>query len=284
MKPTQVTEYHENHLHQSFKNKPISQLQLLSSQAAFTDPRQVHKRIDETEYFEHIPAPVPTTWEAVYEPSHPKADWSGLVSLQDATVRKQYRSHSAQQTSIVNENGGLVSKDERVDWARKRRDINNNDSNNNSIDISSSNSSQNTPRGIGANDRAWMMNPDHFNRLQKNENCITGGFMHDDASRWKTTYQSMAANEGTSRDQLIMTKRSLPKKILHDAVKTAALNKINNNRNNAYRPSTDSYYSSTTSIDDSDKYNDVNPLVGYRAPKEVNRSLLGNIADSIFIE
>ena len=44
------------------------------------------------------PAPVATTFQDVYDPSHPDADWSGLVS-RDKYTRKHERGHVSQHST-----------------------------------------------------------------------------------------------------------------------------------------------------------------------------------------
>ena len=56
-----------------------------------------------------MPQAVPTTWETVYDPNHPDADWSGLVQA-NKFGKKHYQEQSAQKSGILHSESGKSSK------------------------------------------------------------------------------------------------------------------------------------------------------------------------------
>ena len=52
-----------------------------------------------------MPQAVPTTWETIYDPNHPDADWSGLVKS-NKYGKKHYQEQSAQKTGILQSESG----------------------------------------------------------------------------------------------------------------------------------------------------------------------------------
>jgi flagellar basal body rod protein FlgC len=75
----------KRNMHATYTNKPIPTLQLASQVSKFDNGEIKSARSDIT------PLPVPTTWDTYYDPNHPDADWSGLVSLKN----NQKKHHSS---------------------------------------------------------------------------------------------------------------------------------------------------------------------------------------------
>lgn len=68
-----------------------------------------------------VPPPIAPTQSEVYDPTHPDADWAGMVS-RTAYTRKHEQGHISQKIGIVHTERGIVSKEEKVEFPRKRRD------------------------------------------------------------------------------------------------------------------------------------------------------------------
>lgn len=79
------SDYKEQAFHSSYTRKPISQLQLSSQAASFDDTRRkpipgaaapsaLPEQDDPNTYLQRLAAtkPVPTTFDTIYDPSHPK--------------------------------------------------------------------------------------------------------------------------------------------------------------------------------------------------------------------
>jgi hypothetical protein len=71
------SDYRPPVLHPTYINKPRPQLQLLSQIARFDENYEQEKALADknAERARHEPV-VPTTYDAIYEPSHPDADWA----------------------------------------------------------------------------------------------------------------------------------------------------------------------------------------------------------------
>ena len=69
------------------------------------------------------PALVASTHEEIYDPTHPDADWSGLVYRKCGT-RKHERVHASLNVGIVQTDEGIVSKIERSEFPKKSRNHN----------------------------------------------------------------------------------------------------------------------------------------------------------------
>lgn len=71
------SDYQPPVLHPTYINKPRPQLQLLSQIARFDENHEEEKRLAaskaERAQLEQV---VPTTYDAIYEPAHPDADWA----------------------------------------------------------------------------------------------------------------------------------------------------------------------------------------------------------------
>jgi len=224
-----------------------------------------------------MPQAVPTTWETIYDPNHPDADWSGLVKS-NKYGKKHYQEQSAQKTGILqSESGksannlitfhidfshyiiflGIVSKVERHEWAHKRRDI--------------------APVPVATNN----LNNRRISYEETKNNIIGGIDVENESERWKTNYQRLAGQEGTGRDQLILQKRQLPKKILsgNNSVPNSARGPVS--ARGVYEQPSSIYSTSTTK----ETYGPIEgSLVGYKAPREATRSLLSTISSQINID
>jgi hypothetical protein len=108
------SDYEPPRMHPSFARKPVSILQQESHLSRFEDNR-------DRRTFEEPPM-VPATYDTRRDPSHPEADWGGLVSKERTQKRHDpNREHRSQHTGIVQTEDGIVSVEERAEWARLRR-------------------------------------------------------------------------------------------------------------------------------------------------------------------
>ena len=171
-------------LHPSFRAKPLSTLQLIS-QGSKLDDSAVRQKINHCDVFhEPMPAPVPVTYDTAYDPSHPDADWSGMVSLKNKQ-KKHTNDHASQKIGITHSEHGIIAKVEKQEWAHRRQP-----------EGSTKNTSQLVISGVGGD---------------------------DGADRFKTEYRRFAENEGTSRDQLILEKRQKSVKKIPDPAQARSL-------------------------------------------------------------
>lgn len=106
----------QRNLHPTYHNKPVPAMQMASQMSHLNEEGRssnAYRYVDPNT----VPA-VPTTWDTVYDPSHPDADWSGLVS-RNVQHKKHNPNHIAMQETIEHSEFGIISK-ESTDFARKR--------------------------------------------------------------------------------------------------------------------------------------------------------------------
>lgn len=142
-------------------------MQLISQSSQFQDNTRASLVYKAHPDIDSIPS-VPTTWDTVYDPDHPAADWSGLVSKEAVFAKKHDFNHPSQRETIERTELGIVSKQERQEFPRKR-----------------------------GNDEA----------ANKNSGSIVIGGIDNPDDRFKTTYRRFENQEKTDQDQLILEKR-----------------------------------------------------------------------------
>eukprot|EP01038_Epipyxis_sp_PR26KG_P015027 gene15027-20218_t len=111
------TDMKDRVLHESFTKKPLPTLQLLSQINRF-DPGEPLSARNSNPVGAVIEA-VPTTWDTMYDPTHPDADWGGLVSLKN-NQKKHSTNHVSQRSGIEPTENGLASKEIKQEWAHRR--------------------------------------------------------------------------------------------------------------------------------------------------------------------
>lgn len=160
--------------HPTYYQKPTPAMQLVSQSSQFND--RTRASLDYQNHDEVIRNPgsipaVPTTWDTAYDPAHPDSDWSGLVS-RTRVQKKHSHDHSSQRENIVRTEHGIVSREERADFGRKKA-------------------------------------PEDASVAIKNTmgSIVIGGVDRPD-ERWRTTHQRLDQREPTQRDQLILEKRT----------------------------------------------------------------------------
>jgi hypothetical protein len=162
-------------LHPTYFNKPKPALQMMSQNAVLDDRGRATNAYRNPGNPEDIPA-VPTTWDTVYDPQNPEADWTGLVKKEPH--KKHAHDHVAMREGIERNEYGIISKEERQEWGHKRT---NND-------------------------------PAHG----KNSASVVLGGIDNPDDRYVTTYKRFEAHENTARDQLTLDKRANPMKRIQD--------------------------------------------------------------------
>jgi hypothetical protein len=90
-------EFTDRVLHSSFTNKQKAPLQVLSQAARFENNRK--NQFATVEDLKNTTA-VPTTFDTYYDPSHPDADWSGMVSSKHRQ-KKHTNDHISQKSGII---------------------------------------------------------------------------------------------------------------------------------------------------------------------------------------
>lgn len=166
----------ERVLHSTYTNKPTPHLQRQAQNSHFNEEGRSSNAFKD---FSNAEAPmVPVTWDTVYDPEHPDADWSGLVKK--IPMKKHNHQHIAMQESIERTEHGIMTKEdkERQEFSRKR----------------------------GANDPT----------ISKNAGSLVIGGIDNPQDRFKTTYNRFEYHEKTGRDQLTLEKRINPVKKISD--------------------------------------------------------------------
>ena len=95
-------------LHPSYRNKPISAMQMLSQNARLDDSA-MNQKINNCDRNGLIPDAVPVTYDTMYDPTNPQADWTGMVSLKYAH-KKHITGHASQQLGIEQSENGIIAK------------------------------------------------------------------------------------------------------------------------------------------------------------------------------
>jgi hypothetical protein len=109
-------------LHQTYITKPKPVLQLQSENAEIDyygrNIAEAEARAREVEQ-----RAIPTTWDTMYDPDHPSADYAGLVNIDEVRQRKHMRDHSSQRANIVQNENGITGTVERSPFSNKPRHI-----------------------------------------------------------------------------------------------------------------------------------------------------------------
>jgi hypothetical protein len=160
---------------------------------------------------------------------------SGLVSKKSAFQRKHRSDHVSQKTGVIQTEEGILSIDERQEFPRRRRDADTN------------------VVATGG---------------------IIGGIDISTEQRYQTNYRSLAEQEGTSRSQLILSKRQLPRRRLDNPVQQQQLQQ-------QHVFSKMSQFLVNNALSDSAPAAADGSLAGYRAPRAVSKSLLSSVGANI---
>lgn len=229
------SDYHEKHLHPTYSSKPVPALQILSQGSKFEGSSQTNN-VFEDKTNKQIPAAVPSSWDSYYDPNHPDADWTGLVSKSN-NHRKHMNNHPSQHIGITQTEHGIVSAEERQEWTHKRQ-------------------------------------PE--NRQSKNDSTIVLSGVNADLDRWKTTYKSFEAHDGTTRDQMTLEKRVRPVKRIPDPAQARSQRDYPQSTNTAAVVNSDREQQSPR-----ENGGESQSLVGYRAPVFTKKSMISGLGADI---
>jgi hypothetical protein len=170
------------HLHPTFSYKPKPALQLISQNARLDPTGRASIAQQKPGNPDDVPL-VPSASDLVYDPSDPAADWSGLV--QKNPHKKHIHNHIAMREGIERTEYGIISKEERKEWAQKR----------------------------GPTDPSFS----------KTAGTLVLGGIDDPDERYKTSYNRFVNQERTSKDQLTLEKRQNPVKKIEDPSQSKSL-------------------------------------------------------------
>lgn len=156
----------ERNIHATYRNKPKPDMQMISQSSQFQDNTRASLAYRSPDIVQ-TPA-VPTTWDTVYDPDHPDADWSGLVSKDAIFTRKHDHNHPSHRENIERNELGIVSKTDSSEFSKRR--------------VNSEGATRNTG------------------------SIIIGGIDNPE-DRFKTTYKRFENQEKTDKEQMILEKR-----------------------------------------------------------------------------
>ncbi|KAJ1399090.1 hypothetical protein B484DRAFT_424833 [Ochromonadaceae sp. CCMP2298] len=170
-------------MHPTFANQkmyhPTPALQMFSQRAKLDDTAAYSRQQPGSAFA----APVPTTFDTWYEPTHPDADWAGQVS-KAVQQRKHCRDHVSQRPGLEYTSGGIVPIEQKAEIGRKQNDT------------GGRNISQVHIGGVGGD----------------------GG-----KERYRTEYNRLAQREGTRLEQMTMEKRPAPVRRIEDPAQARSL-------------------------------------------------------------
>lgn len=235
--------------HASYSNKPTPLLQRQMIHSHLDAPE---KPVDARTYYEYAASAtpvVPTTFDTVYEPTNPNADWAGFVSRDQMQKKHISTDHSSRMSSLQREEGGIIGMSDKQDFPRRRR-------------------------GQGP--------------ISENERGnIISGIDVSSQDRYKSNNQRQMQMEGTTRDQLVLAKRVGAKgsglnSNIHN--NPAAAHLIGENAENYAVPSAIASHGMSNQSQQPPTMNK-DPsysLIGYRAPpKLASSSMFSNIGSNL---
>ena len=217
-------------MHPSYRNKPT----VLNQATAAALPLEGQRGVQSGTVLDRQKPVVPTTYDTIYDPSHPKADWTGSVQVNE---RAHYQGLRAQSEGITTElEGGLVSKQEVQPWHSRRR-------------------------GTGPSMTATTPG-------------LIGGISGDDEERYKSVAHLAAEREPTARDQMTLDKRTLGNKHIPNPAQlpssrggSAVIGSSSYARADEFGAGTENY--AVQSTEHKSARPDL-PLLGYKAPAQTS--------------
>lgn len=116
------SDYLAPQLHPTYAKKPPSEFQMMSQLAEFDDGGRRRAAVEDEGalYGKAAQQSVPATYDTVYAPQNPGADWGGLVD-KNMLPRKHCSDHKSQKTNIVQSEHGLVGAENKKEYARVNR-------------------------------------------------------------------------------------------------------------------------------------------------------------------
>lgn len=164
----------ERKVHRTYTTKPVPVFQQASIASKLDDSGVASHDFIRREY--DTPE-VPTTWGFVYDPSHPDADWSGIVDTSKHHHKKHVNNHISHKDHLVPTEGGFVGSDEKQSFLKRRPDMTQN---------------------------------------RSNSSIIGGIDFKNDNERWMSTTRRQLSGVPTEKEQLTLEKRVAPRKHLPD--------------------------------------------------------------------
>lgn len=112
------SDYLAPQLHPTYAKKPPSEFQMMAQLAEFDDGGRKRAAIEDENSLYGKPAtePVPATYDTVYAPENPNADWGGLVDRK-YLPRKHCSDHKSQISNLVQSEHGIVGAESRKEFA-----------------------------------------------------------------------------------------------------------------------------------------------------------------------
>jgi hypothetical protein len=162
--------------HPTYTDRATPRLQSQAQASKLDDSTQAGR--SQRDAMAPAPAVVPVTRDTYYDPSHPQADWGGFVSKKHMQKGHAY-DHRSQQIGIESTEHGIVSKEEKQEFAHRRQ----------------------ADENIVTTSKATYK---------------MGGVANNDFERWKTTYNAFDHQDPTSKDQMILVKRQGTKRVVND--------------------------------------------------------------------
>lgn len=184
--------------HPSYTNKPISTLQLISQISKIDENAKLDKigyqQNDDNKINEYIP-PVPVKYDTYYDPNHPDADWSGLVSLKN-NQRKHCNDHISQKIGIIRSEYGYITgkedNEKKQNHNRRQQSI------------------------MDSSDANGLSSSSAISNKYNKSNLVIGGIDCKKENKYITEYNRFEKQEMTDKEQLIMEKRLKSVRMLPD--------------------------------------------------------------------
>ena len=244
--------------HPSYTNKPVSTLQVISQLSKIDENAKLdkigHQKNDHNKLNEYVP-PVPVKYDTYYDPNHPDADWSGLVSLKN-NQRKHSNDHISQKIGIIRSEYGYITgkedNEKKQIYNRRQQTI---------IDSSDANLSSSSAIS---------------NKYNKS-NLIIGGIDCKKENKYMTEYNRFEKQEMTDKEQLIMEKRLKSVRMVPDPAQSksrvnSSYNSGDYDDNNISSFNNNNYNSNNTSGDST-----ILVSSDYRASTYATKSFISNI-------
>lgn len=231
--------------HPSYTSRPKVEFQLAGQASQLEGRRGVLAKT----MMDLAPRPVPTTFDTVHDPHHPQADWGGFVSKDAGFGKKSFAGHASQRIGLVQTEDGIISRDERQEWAHRRR---------------------------GADDGS-----NTSSKLRNGNAGIIGGIGCE--NRWETENQRFASSRPTARDQLTLLKQAMPRVPIRDPAQArsrAGAGPMPLDERSQYSQRDDYYAQDETGVGEEDMSLHETSLLGYRGPPQT-MSLVSNLASQI---
>lgn len=116
------SDYLAPQLHPTYAKKPPSEFQMMQQLAEFDDGgrRRAAAEDQEALYGRSAAAPVPATYDTVYAPEDPLADWGGLVD-RSTLHRKHVSGHTCQKSHLIQDEHGIVGAESRKEFSTVTR-------------------------------------------------------------------------------------------------------------------------------------------------------------------